>query len=222
MALQQHLLLRWRHLIDPLIYLIEPHFYVIEARFYVIEPSIDPIEVHRCDRERHRGTSGSTRPVSKRATQHNTAASALTPSMFHVKQSPGCAPERARGRPSLTSGGTVGLCPGASGKCSSHPSASTRRGLDMCTNYHSQYPSDLRHHPRTAGPPPASDSIHPASPLTDFHRGTATDPYSGSRPDRSRQTQCTDSTHGPDSTPSSPAAAAAEESLYTMGIILYT
>ena len=87
MALQEHLLLRWRHFIDPSIYLIEPHFYVIEAHFYFIEPSIDPIEVHRCDRERHRGTSGSTRSEPKLATQHNTAASALTPSMFHVKQS---------------------------------------------------------------------------------------------------------------------------------------
>ena len=75
------------HFIGPPIYLIDPHFYVIEARFYVIEPSIDPIEVHRCDRERHRGTSGSTRSEPKLATQHNTAASALTPSMFHVKHS---------------------------------------------------------------------------------------------------------------------------------------
>ena len=46
MALQEHLLLRWRHFIGPPIYLIDPHFYVIEAHFYLIEPLIDSIEIH--------------------------------------------------------------------------------------------------------------------------------------------------------------------------------
>ena len=46
MALQEHLLLRWHHFIDPSIYLIDPHFYVIEAHFYLIEPLIDSIEIH--------------------------------------------------------------------------------------------------------------------------------------------------------------------------------
>lgn len=74
------------HFIGPPIYLIDPHFYVIEARFYVIGPLVSPIEIHRRGRRRT-GTSGSTRSEPKLATQHNTAASALTPSMFHVKQS---------------------------------------------------------------------------------------------------------------------------------------
>ena len=47
MAQQEHLILRWRHFIEPPIYLIHPHFYVIEAHFYLIEPLIDSIETHR-------------------------------------------------------------------------------------------------------------------------------------------------------------------------------
>ena len=39
MALQEHLLLRWHHFIDPSIYLIDPHF-------YLIDPLIDSIEIH--------------------------------------------------------------------------------------------------------------------------------------------------------------------------------
>ena len=130
--------------------------------------------------------------------------------MFHVKQSRGKPPSGLERGTTTTCGGSAGSCPSASGRRSGHPSASTRRSRDTCTNYRSRYPSDPRRHPRTAGPPPASDSTHPASVPTGSRQGTATDPYSKSHPDRCHRTPCTCSTHDQDSSPSSPTTAAAD------------